>query len=279
MELVKKGFSVFLILLFAVFAFCACEDVPSKKDEVSFVGELGVWWWNDSLGEEYLSFAKENGVTEIYYDSDFDLDTEAFIKSANEKGINVYWLAGDYRWFEDRKSNLISQIEAYQAFQSQVQCKFSGIHLDIEPHQSPNFETNREETILNYLELVEFITSTYPNITFDFDIPFWLEDELTFRGETKEAFKFVFDMASRVFVMSYRDTAEEILAVATEELEYAKERNKPIFLCVETGEEDPNITFFEEGKEFLGGELEKIKNSKDVGISIHDIVRWKNLKD
>ena len=246
MELVKKGFSVFLILLFAVFAFCACEDVPSKKDEVSFVGELGVWWWNDSLGEEYLSFAEENGVTEIYYDSDFDLDTEAFIKSANEKGIKVYWLAGDYRWFEDRRSNLISQIEA---------------------------------TILNYLELVEFITSTYPNITFDFDIPFWLEDELTFRGETKEAFKFVFEMASRVFVMSYRDTAEEILAVAAEELEYAKERNKPIFLCVETGEEDPNITFFEEGKEFLSGELEKIKNSQAVGISIHDIVRWKNLKD
>ena len=261
MELVRKGFSVFLILLFAVFAFCACEDVPPKKDEVSFVGELGVWWWNDSLGEEYLSFAEENGVTEIYYDSDFDLDTEAFIKSANEKGIKVYWLAGDYRWFEDRRSNLISQIEAYQAFQSQAQSKFSGIHLDIEPHQSPNFKTNREETILKYLELVEFITSTYPNITFDFDIPFWLEDELTFRGETN------------------RDTAEEILAVATEELEYAKERNKPIFLCVETGEEDKNITFFEEGKEFLSGELEKIKNSQAVGISIHDIVRWKNLKD
>ena len=279
MQMVKRSFLVFLVLLFAVFAFCACEDVPSKKDEVSFVGELGVWWWNDSLGEEYLSFAEENGVTEIYYDSDFNLETEAFIKSANQKGIKVYWLGGDHRWFEDRKSNLISEIEAYLLFQSQSESKFSGIHLDIEPHQSPNFETNRGETILKYLELVEFITSSYPNITFDFDIPFWLEDEINFGGETKEAFKFVFDMASRVFVMSYRDTAEDILAVAAEELEYAKETNKPIFLCVETGEEDPNITFFEEGKKFLFGELEKIKNSHAVGISIHDIVRLKNLKD
>ena len=279
MQIVKRSFLVFIVLLFTVFAFCACEDVPSKKDEVSFVGELGVWWWNDKLGEEYLSFAEENGVTEIYYDSDFNLETEAFIKSANQKGIKVYWLGGDHRWFEDRKSNLISEIEAYLLFQSQSESKFSGIHLDIEPHQSPNFETNREETILKYLELVEFITSSYPNITFDFDIPFWLEDEISFGGETKEAFKFVFDMASRVFVMSYRDTAEDILAVAAEELEYAKETNKPIFLCVETGEEDPNITFFEEGKKFLFGELEKIKNSNAVGISIHDIVRLKNLKD
>ena len=79
--------------------------------------------------------------------------------------------------------------------------------------------------------------------------------------------------------MSYRDTAEDILALAAEELEYAKETNKPIFLCVETGEEDPNITFFEEGKKFLFGEHEKIKNSNAVGISIHDIVRLKNLKD
>ena len=279
MQIVKRSFLVFIVLLFTVFAFCACEDVPSKKEEVSFVGELGVWWWNDKLGEEYLSFAEENGVTEIYYDSDFNLETEAFIKSANQKGIKVYWLGGDHRWFEDRKSNLISEIEAYLLFQSQSESKFSGIHLDIEPHQSPNFETNREETILKYLELVEFITSSYPNITFDFDIPFWLEDEISFGGETKEAFKFVFDMASRVFVMSYRDTAEDILAVAAEELEYAKETNKPIFLCVETGEEDPNITFFEEGKKFLFGELEKIKNSNAVGISIHDIVRLKNLKD
>ena len=63
---------------------CACaDDTPSAL--------LGVWWWDSDLSADtYLSFAEENGVTEIYFcDSDFDDNTQAFIKRAHEKDMQV----------------------------------------------------------------------------------------------------------------------------------------------------------------------------------------------
>ena len=43
--------------------FCISCTKDSPKDLQVF----GVWWWNSSLGEEYLTFAKNNGINEIYY--------------------------------------------------------------------------------------------------------------------------------------------------------------------------------------------------------------------
>ena len=49
---------------------------------------LGVWWWNDTLSDEYLDFAKNNNVTEIYYcHDDFNEDTNLFIEKAKSQNI------------------------------------------------------------------------------------------------------------------------------------------------------------------------------------------------
>ena len=82
--------------------------------------------------------------------------------------------------------------------------------------------------------------------------------------------------------MSYRDSAEKIYNVGKDECEYAKINNKDIFLSVETKniEETPQITFYEEGKKFMYDELKKLTNQhKDVGVSIHHIESWKELKN
>ena len=243
--------------------------------------ELGVWWWNDSLDSKYLTFARDNGVSEIYYCSDdFNEDVSSFIGKANEMGMKVYYLAGEYEWLTD-SSNLYSKINSYIIYQNNYN-KFSGIHLDIEPHQDPTFDDNREELITSLIELASDLKKEYTDITFDYDLPFWLEDEIEFNGVRKEAYKHMIDIANRVFLMSYRDSSEKIYDISKEEIEYAKSVNKVLFLGVETkSDEGDNVSFQEEGKEYLYEQLFNLHQTlpSNFGLSIHQIKTWYELKE
>ena len=94
-----------------------------------------VWWWNDSLSDDYLKFAYDNGINTIYYcSSKFNEETNTFIEKANNYDMDVYFLTGDYSWIENRTglNNLINKFEEYQLTYLN---KFKGIHLDIDLHQ------------------------------------------------------------------------------------------------------------------------------------------------
>lgn len=270
----------------AVILLCVGDDKKSK----------GVWWWSGTENaEEYLAFASQNGVTEIYFSvSDFSGEVNDFIGKANELGVDVYALTDSYKMIYDF-SILGDWLNEYRAYQTSSENKFCGVHLDIEPHQNPEWrEASDEQRTLMVQEYVNFVYSVATaeenrGIKFDFDIPAWLNFSVSLGGETKEAFKFVIYLASRVFVMSYRDSAEQIYSLAEDELAYANGQSKKLFLCVETGlsNEGENITFFEEGKAVLNDELEKLQetiktnfgeNFSNFGISVHHMSAWYDLK-
>lgn len=271
-----------LIIVFCVFAGVVITfSLFGAKQQTS---PAGTWWWNNKLDyDQYLNFASENNINEIYfYSNKFDETTHNFISKANAKNIEVYWLAGKYEWLSNN-SDLIEKIDNYTKYQNDHQnAQFSGIHLDIEPHQNPNFNENRYQLIYNLIDLASTLKNTYPEIKFDYDLPFWLHDEITYNNKTKPAYEFMIDIANRIFVMSYRDTAEAILKIAKEEIAYAKEQNKQLVLCVETySTEGDNVSFFEEGKQIMQKEISKLKESipQNFGIAIHHIKSWYDLKD
>lgn len=251
------------------------EAVASKRP-------FGVWWWDSDLDiENYLNFAQENGINEIYYcDSLLDENVSNFITEANKRGIDVFLLAGEKEWLLDR-TKLENLIEKYTAFQSQNEnIQFKGLHLDIEPHQFDDFDEKRQDYIFKLIELADYLKTTYANISFDYDIPFWFDDEIEYKNETKSAYKHMIDIADRVFVMSYRDTAEKIYEVGKDEVQYAQNLEKRLFLCVETkSSEGDKVSFMEEGKEYMNQELMKLKEliPSNFGISIHQIKTWFDL--
>ena len=121
-----------------------------------------------------------------------------------------------------------------------------------------------------------------PDLTFDFDIPAWFDDEILFNGNLKPVYKHIIDIANRVFMMSYRDSADAIVSFARDELAYAKSKNKQIALSVEMdSDEGENVSFKEENKKILYNELSKLGGLLDQKflISIHNIESWFNLKE
>lgn len=269
----------FVALLVAVTILCVL--LPRHKDG-KFAKTMGVWLWDERAGDEYLQFAYEKQIDEIYYCAEsFSQINSTFIEKAHSKNMKVYLLCGDYRWIEE-PSGLVETISQYNEFNNQYPTtRFEGIHLDVEPHQFADFEGNKDYYMQKYVEFVYDITATYTDIKFDFDIPSWFNTIVTMGEEEKNAYKFVFDYADRVFVMSYRDSAEQIYQVAKDELEYAKSINKPIFLSVETGREEDIVTFETEGKAYMYKELKKLKSlvNQEYGLSIHHLKSWYKLKD
>lgn len=265
------------VIVIAIIAFAVRPQ--SEADKRPF----GVWWWDNRLDDTYLDFAEENGVNEIYYyTSSFTEKTSDFISKANSKGIKVYWLTGRYQWIEDM-SGLTELLDQYSAFQRQGGSTFAGIHFDIEPHQHPQFEERREELLSDFVNLVCDIRDSQPEEFIEYDIPVWLDDKVTLNGATKPVYAHIIDIASRVTLMSYRDSCQSIYDCAEDEIAYAKSVGKRLNLGVETGQSDEGgfITFYEEGAQFMYSQLEELKKlvPADFGTAIHHIKSWRELKD
>lgn len=283
-KLINNLIISFLIIVTIFFQGCyifSDDQNPSEPEQNKTI--LGVWWWDKNLDiNEYMTFAKNNNVTEIYYcSSSFDETTNNFISSAKINNIKVYWLAGEYEWIEDN-SLLINKINKYIEYQNNYSNKFDGIHLDIEPHQHPQFDTKRNELITKFVNLTYYLKQNYSDLWIEYDLPFWLDDEVVFNENLKPAYKHIMDNASRVTLMSYRDTAESIYNVAKDEIEYAVKIGKTLNLGVETkSSEGDKVSFQEEGKTYMYNEIEKLRElvPENFGIVIHHIKNWKNLKD
>ena len=279
----KKIVIAILMLILPCMVLTGCNSKPSP------VAIRAVWWWSSNLEEEvvdeYLNFASDNGINSIYYcSSEFGEKTNKFIEKAKKKNMTVYWLDGSYKWLtsDTYQAKLFDKIDKYLDYNANYPDNaFSGVHLDIEPHQSPDFKTNRADLILKLIALADKLKQTYKTTNFTYDIPFWLHDEIEYNGVTKPAYAHMIDIADNITVMSYRDNADKIYSVASQELAYASSVNKTIILSVECGKEEDVVTFYEEGKTVLNTELNRLYPMlpQYTGMAIHNITSWYNLAD
>ena len=271
-----------IISIFNIVIFSGCSSSNFKPNNFNCVG---TWWWDDSLGSQYLKFAKKNNVTEIYYAATtFDEQTANFIKKANKYNIKVYYLTGDTNWLINPDS-LYNEIALYQEFQNQhPENKFEGIHLNLEPHKNSNFETNEIGVLTALVSLANILSETYPTILFDYDIPVGLIREITISTATAgqstlPACAHLINTANRVFVITNADSATEIYNSTKNELEYAKSINKSIVVGIETSDIGNELSFYDEGKTFMNNELAQLETKIPLGcgISFNHIGSWKKL--
>lgn len=269
-----------MLIVLAVLTITAIVLFATRDNRNSGVVNA-VWWWDNRLDESYLDFAHDKGVKEIYlYASSFSERISDFLVRADALGMQVYWLTGEYQWIHD-SAPLLEQLDAFRRFQQTAPVPFAGLHLDIEPHQDPNFEQNRVACITALIALADTLQNKYPDLHIAYDIPIWLHDMITCQGVTKPAYAHMIDRASRITLMSYRDSCEEIYRSAEDEIRYAVQAGKPLDLGVETQPNDDDIvTFYEEGAGYMYRELASLREKlpSDFGIVIHHIKSWRELR-
>lgn len=299
-------FSMVLLIL-SIPAYAAKKKATKQQHDQSrttqsiytSVDNLGTWFWNPWLivedKDSILNFMQENGYTEVYLQIDISLDTRYyrdFISSAAASGIKVFALSGNYQWIWQNKReefyNFIKWVESYNLSVAENE-KFQGIHLDIEPYLTFEWNTNRDLAILSYQNLVEdaVLQAARFNLPVVFDIPFWF-DEIYFSNSygTGNLAQWVISKASWTNIMAYRDSSQEIISISKNETDYARNLGKRLVISVETqsSSEGDNVTFFEEGLNYMYSELSVVKSYyqsqgyNNIGFAVHHLASIMNIK-
>jgi hypothetical protein len=258
------------------------------------------WVWDANViveeREKLLSFADEQKVNLIYLYFDRKLppeDYRSFIKEASLKGIEIDALGGEPEWaltsHQERLDEFADRVSDFNANAGETE-RFSGIHLDIEPYQLPDWKRNTKSIIEQWTSNVthlRHIISPDDRLAISADLPFWL-DQYSVAGSHGPVplSRWMMQQYDHVTFMAYRNYAygkNGILDILRPEIRWANEDGSKFIVGVETkSTEEPHVTFHQEGQAKLVSEIGIVnralrKAPAYLGYAVHQYGSWIKL--
>ena len=262
---------------------------------------LGTWMWDVTdilFPEKSITFLTEHHVTEVYLSYSRAMPKakyRAFIKACSEQKIRVSLIGAEAEWAlpagQKAYDSYLKWFEEYQAGCETEAEKFYGLHMDVEPHQLPEWLTEQASVINGYVAFLQKAREVCNRLgsSLEADIPFWFDGfTVSLEGKDMLLCEAVIRLCDATLLMSYRDNAGDILACGETELPISKALAKKLILAVETGKiyESINITFHHLGTKALYRELNKLNDlvaahpdAGQVGYAVHYFGSWKNLPE
>lgn len=302
--------------------------IDSNNPRINFIKDssasLGVWWWHqetDSMVDTYLQFMEENQVTEIYYYCAHLLSSGSnreivhkFVQKAMAHNMRVAALFDVQNVVKEGNQSFVGATDDYLTYCKEYpQDAMYGLHCDIEPQAS---DRKNDETWQNWFQgfttyfLGQVDYARKQNVWVEIDIGCgWdsLSKKVKYSLGLTDRYKEMVDPVPnedgtydlRLFdaianacdtmcMMSYRDTAEEILRFAATGRKAADKAGTRIIYGVETGNdnEGPQVDFYADSKEIMYRELSKLlvllENDSPIGnygFAIHYTRMWYSLRD
>jgi hypothetical protein len=273
----------------------------------------GIYVWgatqfNDSDFKGLLKACRKNNINFILLSiSDSLLKEQIKLKSFMEKahkkrlfvsalsGVNINISSSDK--LKKRLQNILKynfQVHPYQ--------KFDTAHFDIEPYANPDikilkqtnpveFDNKFKKILVHQLELFKWFKLVAKNsLQIGADFPFWYdvvkqnqekrEVIVNYNGISKPVSQHIMDVVDYSCVMAYGDSSEKCIRYANKHLEYAKKRNRPLFISLNCNDGkitpiQPSSSFFNKGKRAFKNSIKEVaRNFRQYkffkGIIIHD---------
>ncbi|MFQ3544066.1 hypothetical protein Q7A53_08260 [Halobacillus rhizosphaerae] len=256
-------------------------------------------WHADTLVSEQdqiIAFAKENNLNMLYTRLDLTQPFSAyqdFVEKASKAGIEVHAMGGHPTWaLEEGRPHLeklINYVKDYNNHSSDAQ-QFTGIHLDVEPYVNPSWTSDEQEILRTWMDnITMFVEETKnANLESSMDLAMWFDDTPT-PGKPDTPFnKWVISKVDHTSVMAFRDYAEGsggIVDMTKNEVKYADELNKELYISVEMKDvSNKVITFHDNGKQAMRKQLSLAdedlgQHNSYQGHIIHSYKYWKNAKE
>ncbi|EMT52827.1 MULTISPECIES: hypothetical protein [Brevibacillus] len=261
------------------------------------------WLWQTyqtaSAPDQIVAFAAAKGVNLLYLKIDTSLRPSyyhTFIQKARANGMEVHALGGKSGWgLERNRPEILSLVDWVGRYNQTVEtdAAITGIHLDIEPYTLPEWKSDQNEVIRQWMGNVNaYVTKAKeldPSLQVGCDIPFWLDKTALPDQPVVSISEWLISRHDHVTVMAYRDRAEgpnSISALVTQELEMADRLGKKVIVAVETKESNEGnfVSFYEEGTARMEDELSKLSellasHPSFAGVAIHSYEYWSVLKE
>lgn len=291
---------------------------------------IGTWWWNlsgifenvaDLSPDAAMEMLIENNVSEIYLDvsgmysdgeedgdpkaASFD-EVRRFIKKCREHHISVSALTGASRdrvkkWINPELGwthvkGFFDKIEFYNATSAPEE-RFSGIHIDVEPHSISDFIENRELYFNHYAQMMMYASKRahQSGLTMETDVcGNLLEDDIVcIDGKKEKLLDSLFRSCDTVVVMAYRhDAVRQMEFGTTRYIPYAQKYGTRLMVGCETlppcddpaiDDIPPSITYYTIGWKKMTEEVLKLQGllqetgTPGLGVSIHHVHSWHKL--
>ncbi len=181
---------------------------------------------------------------------------KSFLENAHNRGLEVHFLSGFSAWALPGHPAGYAFIDSVLNFNNQnpPEQRFDGIHYDVEPYTLPQWYS--QELWDSYLALLNYgrdsARNSGQNIPFGGAVPHWYNS-----SPGIAAMKQVIDAMDYIAIMDYNDQMANIVSFARDEIDYAGETGKDVYIGVEVqnGNLNDNITFYQEGWGNLEGAL------------------------
>jgi len=252
--------------------------------------------------DEILVFSDNNGVTDIYVmlsSSITDETYRSFNKKAAERGIRIHALNGDEKWalisYYPKIQSFLDRVKMINENVSTVEEKFSGVHLDIEPHtlrfsdgDIVDWKTQQTEIIrqwkYNVLQYTGFARHVI-GVSVSCALQMGMDNIPSDDPDFPYVSDWMIDKHDFVVVMAYRNFAEGhdgIIYHSQTEVDGANSQGKPdsVVVAVETLDVTPEkITFFNKSCQYMYQELQKVDTHFSTkpsyaGHAIHTLSQW-----
>lgn len=246
---------------------------------VAPAAERAIWVWepdayamveDGAIADQTIVFlrAKKIGTVYLYADAFQDRNLiedrpesyRRFIRRLHRHGLRAYALLGSAYLHTEQYVLPARRQDALAMFQrvldynasSRPEERFDGVNLDIEPHILKQWDTHKQQLLLQFLDLgqalMDLKDASGQSLVVGPAIPFWLDGiELQWHGTKKPVSDHVLDIYDYAALMDYRDRAEGgdgIIAHASHEMAYAVEHGKQLVIGVEvTPNEIQKVSF------------------------------------
>lgn len=249
----------------------------------------GMWVWNQPTPKNLVAFAQARGMSELFVSVPSNLPTSArltWVKAVSTlavpAGIRLQALGGDPGWIDDPTAAVAWQDAALSTG------LFSGVHVDIEPWQRGDWNTDQARVVAGYLDTYDRLQAA-TTLPLEADVPFWLWTLNAADGSAVDAA--VLARVDKVTVMSYRNTvtgADSITDIAARTLDAGVSAGKPVRLAVQTNNlgSDPvsaKQTFFGTTEAAVNTALDQVDAAESrvasyAGMAVHDYAGFDALR-
>ncbi len=265
-------------------------------------GEASTILQNSTEADSLIQFAKKHNISTLFfYTSTLELSSnpqqfKSLIAKAHNNNLYVHALNGDPTWTTDHQpaASYIDTVISYNK-NSQINEKFDGINLDVEPYVLASWEKDSygnsltlAESSVNtnlatqYLQLLSIVKNTISTsgetLTFGADIPFWFDANgfgLAYNGDSKLLSSHIQDITDFITIMDYTDNYNNAIAWAANEVNYGVAIGKYVVIAFETQKLDNSgSTFYYDGAAALEYTIVQVNNSFSTkpsfrGFAIH----------
>ncbi|MGN0762191.1 MAG: hypothetical protein ACI4MK_02340 [Aristaeellaceae bacterium] len=248
--------------------------------------------------DETLDFLTAHQVTQVYLSYSEVMPMEqyrVFVSALKHRGIGVAVIGAVAQWVtpggQRGRDAFAAWLHAYLAGCSREDERFYGVHLDVEPHQLPEWQENEALVRQQYADFLVWAEAMCrrEGLMLEADIPFWFDSlDAELEGQRMSLGEIALRLCDTTLLMSYRDNAPAVLACGDKLIPLARALGKKLILAVETGKiyESINITFHHLGTLRMYRELKHLHelvqaddDAGEIGYAIHYYDSWRHLPE